>query len=228
MSENFEKGESLGNGETEKPLDSFEWEGKQVSFRYAKSEDRESIINIDKARAAQRLKLLKLSPEEIERIGIPEPELTRIKKQNYEEKLAKPSEEFDMTVFEKSLSDSTGSLYILLTVENNAVGYINLGAWPEADKEHGFADPSIWVFTISLLEDYQGKRFDRGEGEEKQSFSHALLEHGVDEARGLVKDAKRVALLAWMSQAKKFWKKEHFEEVKTIETGSTLFVKELE
>ncbi len=201
-----------GSGEV---VESGTWEDRPVSLRHVRPEDHQAVVDLIKARWEERS-----DPK----FGLPE--TTR---EEYKQKLSTfPKKE--MEPFEKTFSDPKAPLFILMTVGDNAVGYIELGVWQDRDQENGFTEPAIWIGTISLLSDYQGTKFQKQESEEKTLFSQELLECGISEARKevLARNCKKVRLSAWMPRAIAFWKKEHFQEVGKTKTGSLIFEKDLE
>ncbi len=213
--ENSEPKKFIEKREPGRILDSFDYKGEGAVIRYAKEEDRQSIIEVVKARWKERVES-EDAPDDV--------------KKDYQNKLLKcETEGFhteEMTPFEKSFSDSHAPLFIIATVDDNIVGYIELGDRSERDTE------ALWISTISLLPEYQGKKFKKGENQEETSFAHELLEHGVGQARQetILKDRKKIALFThtWTPRAAGFWTKEGFKPEGPTEYETIKMVKPLE
>ena len=117
----------------------------------------------------------------------------------------------------ESFSDLNAPFFVVAEAGGKVIGYIEIGNRSEFD--HG--GESIWIHTISVLPEYQGK-----------GVSHKLLENGVERAhlKPHLKDRKQLVLFThtWTPRAVAFWEKEGFHQDGAVQNETIKMVKSLE
>lgn len=164
-----------------------EQEGSEPVIEFAREEDCPGIVEVDRDRRIQRF----------EEHQIPIGEFNETRR----------VEELKIR-FENGVAERGGEgLILVLKIFNRVVGYIEIEKNIEMEKETGAGDGTVFIDTVSILREYQGKGLALG-----------LIKRAVEEAKMVYNPKKIQASVIWENlPAVKFWTDENkagFKQIK--------------